>query len=232
MRKLIKEYKGFSLVEMLLTILILSVVMLLVASTLNTVIKASNTANSKNLARSDINYIMDILNRSVTNSDLDYIYLYDSSKRVFELKNGLPKIVTPADMDLEEVYSDVPLMDGISGNEIHVKVYGYSVWTCFGYFRDVNDEYGYIVKATLPDSDTFNHDLCFSESTEITILHSFSIDATDFNMSYIDIGDGKNSMFIINATLTPLYWPVSNSFPVTREVSRQVVVSTEALTWY
>jgi hypothetical protein len=29
-----------------------------------------------------------------------------------------------------------------------------------------------------------------------------------------------------------LYWPVSDSFPVTREVSRQIVVSTEALTWY
>jgi hypothetical protein len=35
-------------------------VMLFVASMLNTVIKTSHTANSKNIARSDINYVMDV----------------------------------------------------------------------------------------------------------------------------------------------------------------------------
>lgn len=243
MRKDIKMYKGFSLIEMLLTIVILTVVMLLVASTLNTVIKVSNTANSKNLARSDVNYIMDQYSRLISNSDLDDIYLYNSanynpnadtySSSIRYLgvdANGVPVIKTQPDGDLD-LYgiADRPV-DGAVGTEIHVRLYGYPLWTCLGYFRDELNNYGYIVKTT--KADLSDHSTCFEEGAIINILHSFSVDATDFSIRYVDIGDDKNSMFIINAGLTPLYWPVSDAFPVTKEVNRQIVISTESLTWY
>ena len=78
MRNLLKKYIGFSFIELLLTMMILGVIMLLVSTTLNTVIRASNTANSKNLARSDINYVMDIYNRLLTNAELTDIYLFNN----------------------------------------------------------------------------------------------------------------------------------------------------------
>lgn len=238
MRKEIKKYNGFSLIEMLLTIMILSVVMLIVATTLNTVIKASNTANSKNLARSDINYIMDLYSRLISNSELDDIYLFNSSsKREFRLANGLPSIYTPNPSSISSIYQDDTLVDQEKGNEIHVRLYGYSSWTCLGYFEsntgicnDSNGKCGYIVKATSPDLT--EHSTCFDNDAIITVLHSFAVNTSDFNIQYVDIGDEKNSMFIINAQLTPLYWPVSDTFPITRDVSRQIVISTEALTWY
>lgn len=239
MIKNIKKYNGFSLIEMLLTLMILTVVMLLVATTLNTVIKVSNTANSKNLARSDINYIMDLYSRLISNSDLDDIYLYNSADynltnpynapiRHLEINaNGMPVIITTGSLDQYGI-EDRPA-DGAFGTEIHVRLYGYPLWTCLGYFRD-NNEYGYIVKTTKVDLS--DHSTCFDSNAVITILHSFSVDATDFSIEYVDIGDNKNSMFIINAGLTPLYWPVSDAFPVTKEVNRQIVISTESLTWY
>lgn len=234
MKRNILIYKGFSLVEMLLTIMILSIVMLLVATTLNTVIKASNTANSKNAARSDINYIMDVFNRSVSNTELDDIYLYKSEQdRVFSVSTGFPKIATLNPSNIDDVYVNdiISLNDpnNRSGNEIHVKIYGYPVWTCLGFFKDA-DGYGYLVKTTNPNLT--DHSSCFNDSAVITVLNSFSINVKDFNIQYVDIGDDKNSMFIINSTMTPLFWPVSDSFPVTRDVSRQVVISTEALTRY
>ena len=58
------------------------------------------------------------------------------------------------------------------------------------------------------------------------------VDVMSFSIDYIQVADNRNSMFIIDATLQPLYWPVRETFPITREVSRQAVVSTEALTWY
>lgn len=235
MEKKILKYKGFSLVEMLLTIMILSIVMLLVATTLNTVIKASNTANSKNLARSDINYMMDIFNRSVSNAQLDDIYLYSSSsERVFTVASGLPEIYTDNPSNLDNIYETDLISNNdptkFNGNEIHVKVYGYPVWTCLGYFRDVDDKYGYLVKTT--NASLTDHSECFNSSAVITVLNSFSVDVKNFEIQYINVGDDKNSMFLINSTVTPLFWPVSDSFPVTRDVSRQIVISTEALTRY
>lgn len=243
MRKDIKKYNGFSLIEMLLTIMILSVVMLLVASTLNTVIKVSNTANSKNLARSDINYIMDQYSRLISNSDLDDIYLYNSanydsnagtynqSVRYLGVDaNGIPVIKPGGGENLDLYEATNRPIDGAVGTEIHVRLYGYPLWTCLGYFRDEANKYGYIVKTTR--ADLSNHADCFGKDAIINILHSFSVDATNFSIRYVDIGDNKNSMFIINAGLTPLYWPVSDSFPVTKEVNRQIVISTESLTWY
>ncbi len=228
------KYMGFSLVEMLLTIMILSVVMILVATTLNTVIKASNTANSKNLARSDINYMMDIFNRSVSNAQLDDVYLYNSSlERTFSVESGLPMILTTDISNIGDIYGEDLISIGdtstYNGNEIHVKIYGFPVWTCLGYFKDANG-YGYLVKATNPNLT--DHSVCFDQNAVITILNSFSVDVKDFTIQYVDIGDDKNSMFVINSTVTPLFWPVSDAFPVTRDVSRQLVISTEALTRY
>lgn len=236
MRKEIKKYKGFSLVELLLTIMILSIVMLLVASTLNTVIKASNTANAKNLARNDINYIMDLYSRLISNAELSDIYLYDSSAvRSFTLVNGLPAISSKP--SLGETYLSENLVDQQKGNEIHVRLYKYNYWTCLGYFestsgvcKDSNNKCGYIVKTT--KQVLTDHASCFDSSSVITVLQSFSLNVSDFGIQYIDIGDEKNSMFIVNAQLTPLYWPVSDTFRITRDVSRQIVISTEALTWY
>lgn len=231
MKKLLKKYMGFSLIEMLMTIMILSIVMLMVATTLNTVIKVSNTANSKNQARSDINFIMDLLNRSISNSQLDDIYIFNSSSvRRFNLTTGLPTISTIGSTDVSYNTTDYELANIVNANEIHVKLYGYTVWTCFGYFKDSNDEYGYLVKATAPDLT--DHSTCFNDTAVVTVLNSFSVDVKDLTIKYLDVGDEKNSMFIIDATLDPLFWPVSDSFPVTKEVTRQIVVSTEALTWY
>ncbi len=232
MKNEVRKYEGFSLIETLFTIVILSIVMLLVATTLNTVIKTSHTANSKNLARRDINYIMETYERLLSNARLDDIYLFDSSGiRSFGYNgNHMPIISTSVGAPLATVYDDqVELSDGVQGNEIHVRLYGYSTWTCLGYFKDARGN-GYIVKTT---SDGLSeHSSCFSDTAIISLLHSFSIDATDFFVSYIDIGDGENRMFVINATLTPLYWPVSNSFKIEPSVSRQLVVSTRALTRY
>lgn len=232
MRNLLKKYIGFSFIELLLTMMILGVIMLLVSTTLNTVIRASNTANSKNLARSDINYVMDIYNRLLTNAELTDIYLFNSeSVRNFALVGGIPRITTKGSGVGNTYVGDALTLDGGElGNEVHVKLYGYSLWTCLGYFRDSANEYGYIVKTSA--RNLTDHASCFSDTASITILHSFAVNAEDLTINYVDMGDDRNSMFLVNATLSPLFWPLSNTSLVTKEVSRQIVVSTQALTWY
>jgi len=231
MKKDRKTYEGFSLVETLFSIVILSMVMLFVASMLNTVIKTSHTANSKNMARSDINYVMDVYDRTLSNAKLEDVKMYDSSNvRNFGFNSdGIPVIQGGS---LGNTYAEGnPIPENI--NEIHVRLYGYDTWTCLGYFKYITgeNEYGFIVKATSNDLNVDNHETCFN--SPITILHSYSVDVSKFSIQYIDIGDGVNSMFVIDSEFTPLYWPMSNSFAlVTKGVSRKIVVSTRALTRY
>lgn len=234
MKKNNKKYEGFSLIEMLFTVVILFIVMLLVASTLNTVIKTSHTANSKNQARSDINYIMNVYDRLLTNSQLEDIKMYNSQavRRFGFDGNGLPRITgSPG-----SVYTTPLTVDGSTGNEIHIRLYGHSTWTCIGYFQDnrINPDnplpYGYIVKST--STDLTNPEDCFAPTANITLLHSFSNDISKFRMEYIDIGDKQNSMFVVNVTVNPLYWPSHNTYLLKKEVSRLLVVSTKALTRY
>ena len=233
MKKDRKTYEGFSLVETLFSIVILSMVMLFVASMLNTVIKTSHTANSKNMARSDINYVMDVYDRTLSNAKLEDVKMYDSSNvRNFGFNSdGIPVIQGGS---LGNTYAEGnPIPENI--NEIHVRLYGYDTWTCLGYFKYITgeNEYGFIVKATSNDLNVDNHDTCFAEDSPITILHSYSVDVSKFSMQFIDIGDGINSMFVIDSEFTPLYWPMSNSFNlVAKGVSRKVIVSTRALTRY
>ncbi|MDY0096983.1 MAG: prepilin-type N-terminal cleavage/methylation domain-containing protein [Candidatus Dojkabacteria bacterium] len=232
MRSIKRKYKGFSLIELLLTMMILTVIMLLVATTLNTVIKVSNATNSKNTARSNMLYIMDFLSRALTNAELADVYMYNSStiRSLGEGPAGELSILTPAGVG--SVYEDGKLEDtDFVGNEIHIKLYGYSDWTCIGYFED-RGGYGYLVRTVYEGDMGNDHSQCFSESAVITPMHSFMIDVENFNLEYIAVGDGENRLFLINATLNPLYWPVRDTFPVTRTISRQSVVSTKALTWY
>jgi len=255
MRKDIKQYEGFSLIEMLFTIVILSIVMLLVATTLNTVIKTSQTANSKNQARSDVNYIMNTYERLITNSDLEDIKMYNSlGVRKFGFdESGIPTIVSTS---LGDVYTNpnktLPTLT--SGNEIHVRLYGTDYWTCIGYFRDGWDsnytlpssspiKYGYIVKAIMKDlGDATEHANCFNQDATITLLHSYSNnimvknptgydEPLPFDMRYIKV-DENNSMFTIRVSVEPLWWPIKGTYLKQRWVTRQLAVSTKALTRY
>ncbi len=231
MKKVYRKYKGFSLVELLLTTMILVVIMLLVATTLNTVIKVSNTTNSKNIARTNMSYIMDYVSRALTNSEIGDIYMFNSSSvRTLGDNNGQLGIISS--VDLGSTYADGKLGDlAVQGNEVHMKLYGYNDWTCIGYFEDSNG-YGYIVRTVYEDDMQGDHSLCFNQSAIVTPMHSFMVDVSEFHLDYLVMGDMENRMFLINSTLTPLYWPVGDTFPINRNVTRQAVVSTQALTWY
>ena len=233
MRNLKRKYRGFSLIELLLTTMILCVIMLLVATTLNTVIKVSNTTNSKNTARSNVSYIMDFVSRALSNAELLDVYMFNSRsvRGIGQGHTGSIAVVPTG--NVSSAYSDGELGDtDLSDyNEIHIKLYGYDEWVCIGHFRDAKG-YGYLVRTVYEEDMGGDHSLCFGESSMVTPMHSFMIDVPTFNLDYLVVGDGSNRMFVIDATLRPLYWPMKNTSLVTQDVSRQSVVSTEALTWY
>lgn len=225
------KYEGFSLVEMLLTIAILGIITLLVATTLTTLIKVSLVANSKNQARNDINFMMELMNRSLGNSNVGDITLYNSGTvRVFNKQTMKVEDI----QSVGNVYDNPTLLIGTPANEIHVRSYGYNVWSCIGFFRDKEDQQiGYLLKTTNYNmSDPYE---CFNserENSYVAVLHSFTVNVLDFSVEYLVVGDDADNMFIINSVVTPVNWPTGFSVPVNKEITRQITVSSQGLTWY
>jgi len=230
MKKNIKKYEAFSLVEMLLTIAIIGIIMLLVATTLTTLIKVSMVSNSKNLARNDSNFVMEYMSRMLGNSTSSDIKIYDSSgARTFDLE----AMNTINGSNLEDAYVDNQSV----GNEIHIKSFGYDQWICIGFFKDsvVSDE-GYLVKSIYYEDTLVDHSSCFepideSSSKNYALLHSDAVKFTNFNIEYMSVGDNSN-LFVIDSTVIPVNWPTGFSVPVVKEITRQTTVSTQGLTWY
>ena len=232
MKREIKKYEAFSLVEMLLTIAILGIVTLLVATTLTTLIKVSIVSNSKNQARNDVNFMTELLNRSLGNSNVGDITLYQSSG-VRKFNRDTMK-VEDEDSGVGSTYSNPTLSIGEPSNEMHVRSYGYNVWSCIGFFQDSEDsEIGYLLKTTSYTLE--NHADCFDENRSdgyVAVLHNFAVNVVDFNVEYLVVGDDGDNMFIINTVVEPRYWPTGFSVPVNREITRQITVSSQGLTWY
>jgi type II secretory pathway pseudopilin PulG len=222
-----KIYEGFSLVEMLLTMIIIGFVFLLVSTVLSTLIKVSTISTAKTTVRSESEFILELIRRNVRNSNVGDVLIYSTSGRTYDGET----IVESGDI----LGYDSPLDAGEEGNEIHFRPNGYSRWVCIGFFLDTDDpDVGYILKSSTDDMSS-NHSICFDPDTsdyeKYTIqLNSEDVDVDSFRVKYIE-STYENYMIIADISAEPVYWYEGSGKLFNREVNRQVVVSTEGLTW-
>lgn len=223
-------YEGFSLVEMLITIVIIGVVMLTAATSLTTLIKISTVSSNKTRVRSESEFVLELVRRTVRNSNPSDVYIYDSSNvRTYTPEDNL--VVNKDGADITGTYAS-SLSETISGNEIHFRPYGYDNWICIGFFKSTNDaNMGYILRTS---ADTLSdHASCFVNTTTspyLIALNSEVVDVTDFKIAYTILKD-TNYLIRFDIKAEPTQWYLGTGAPVRREVYRQAVVSTEGIVW-
>ena len=233
-----KLFKAFSLVEMLITLAILSVVMLITTLTLNTIVKTSAIAKYKTVTRHEVDFAIELIDRLLSNSNVADVYVFDSSEvRYYDVQENQIRDNTESFSEEQIALKyDEELATGDEGNEIHVRPYGYPIWVCIGYFKDNNieDPRGYLVKRTMTNLTDENHASCFDQGVEPTqpllVLTSEEVSVTDFNVSYIKSAS-NNNVFYVDIMMEPIYW-VGSSDKIQKEVFRQAVITTKGLTWY
>ena len=220
-------YEGFSLIEMLVTLVITGFVFLFVATTLTTLIRVSNISTAKTTVRNESEFILELIRRNVRNSNVGDVLVFDTLGRVY---NG--EVV----VEIEAVTGfDDPLEAGTEGNEIHFRPNGYSRWICIGYFVSSEDpEMGYILKSSSEDISS-DHSTCFnpedSNYQKYAIqLNSEEVDINSFRVKYIE-STYENYIIVADMNAEPVYWYEGSGKLFNKEVNRQVVVSTEGLTW-
>jgi prepilin-type N-terminal cleavage/methylation domain-containing protein len=83
-----EKYQAFSLVEMLLTIVIIGMVMLISSVTLTTLIKVSTVASNKIRARNESEFVLELVRRTVRNSDPSDVLIFSTQEaRKFDFDN-------------------------------------------------------------------------------------------------------------------------------------------------
>ena len=232
-----KIFKAFSLVEMILTLGILSIVFLLTTRTLTTLIQVSTVTKYKTATRTEADFIVELVDRFLSNSKIDDMYIFDTRTcRSYDPTNGLGTTLTNA--ELQECYLE-SLDLGVIGSEIHVRLSGYDQMTCIGFFRtDPSDQSsnGYILKKTVEFGDTNEHYECFDGSVfnettyPVMVLNSKDITVKDFLVSYAQ-SESSNNIFYVDLEMEPLYWAPGMD-NIEKAVLRQSIVTTQGLTWY
>jgi hypothetical protein len=224
------KLKSFSLVEMILTLGILSIVFLMTTKTLNTVVRVSAISRYKTATRNEADFIMELTERLLSNSNIKDIYIYDSSAKSF---NGTS--FSGGDVAIYDSSLDM----GSVGNEIHVQPYNFDSWTCIGYFKDPqfgDNNKAYIVKRSVfgINDDPEGHHSCFqgpgSSDEPYLVLNSDDISVKNFQVSYVE-SSTENNLFYIDLEMEPLYWAPGES-TIEKSIYRQSVITTQGLTWY
>jgi type II secretory pathway pseudopilin PulG len=221
------KYEAFSLVEMLLTIVIIGMVMLISSVTLTSLIKVSTVASNKIRARNESEFVLELVRRTVRNSDPSDVLIFSTQEaRKFDFETMT--IVDTGLEDIESVYQELDEND--IGNEIHFRPYGYKDWICLGFFESSSDsEKGYILRTSAEDL-AGQHENCFSNAQYIIVLNSDYVDTNSFNIAYTVSNDG-NYLIRFDIESEPVDWYLGSGAPIKRTVFRQGIVSTEGLIW-
>lgn len=229
------KYEGFSLVEMLITIVIIGVVMLISSTTLTTLIKISSVSSNKTRVRNETEFVLELIRRTVRNSDPSDVYIYNSfNARTYNVTENIVED-TGEVADLSTIYGS-SLAQNTNGNEIQFRPYGYENWICIGFFRSKeNPDMGYLLK-TSAQNLWDQHSKCFvnndpNDYTKYIIpLNSEIVDIDAFNIAYTVLQD-SNYLIRFDIQAHPTQWYLAPGAPLNKEVYRQAVVSTEGIVW-
>ena len=230
-----EKYEGFSLVEMLISILIIGMVMLIASTTLTTLIKVSSVSSNKTRVRTETEFVLELIRRTVRNSDPSEVYIYNSEgARKYDPDTNL--IVENDDSTLVDAAYSSSLGENVTGNEIHFRPYGYENWMCLGFFKSTKDDnVGYILKTSAQNLLTDGQSTCFADndsnlSKYIIVLNSSSVSIKSFDIEYTVLED-NNYLIRFDIDAEPTQWYLGENKLVSRDVHRQTVVSTEGIVW-
>lgn len=211
------KYEGLSLIEMIITLLIVGMVLVVTSSTLAALIKASAIASAKTMSRSETEFILELLEKSIMNSQSEQIVMLSTER--FLTSEG--EIIGNTNV------TEVPFGGAQFANEIHYRPVRTSEWVCIGFVKggDGTDfqGQGFIVKGY---SDVQNNN-CLMNGP-VVILSADEIDIQEFDIYGYTTSLG-NYTFIIDMTVKPIYWIPGRQSVIQPEYTRQLIVSTRRL---
>ncbi len=232
------KYEAFSLIEMLITIIILGFILITCALVLTTLIKVSTVSTNKTRVRTESEYMQELLKRTIRTTDPANARLYNSlGSRQYNPSTSkiVPTVLSPSNP------YETHLGENQIGNEIHLKPFGSNKWLCVGFFYEVGNAMesdgktpkGYVIKTTMDDTNSSAAD-CFDSNKNkphnYIVLNSRFVNVSNMEVMYTMTED-KNKEFILNLRSDAIYWYFAKGAPLSRDILRQSIVKTEGVMW-
>jgi len=228
-----KTYEGFSLIEMLITMVILGFIMLISALVLTTLLKVSVTSTNKARVRTNSEYVLELLRRTIRTTNPDYVHVYKSSGRTYNANTGdvvIPRFEDNVHPNFREINYSTE-----TGNEIHIKPNNSEKWICLAYYKSADSEdkvKGYILK-TYADN-LKDHSKCFdvteNPSHNYMVLNTRFVSVDDFKIKVRDTVE-SNKIIQLDITSSAVFWYFGKDGIISRSFNRQAIVKTEGVIW-
>ncbi|MCB9790681.1 hypothetical protein H6764_01520 [Candidatus Nomurabacteria bacterium] len=216
-----RKYDGVSLVEMLITMVIMVAVLLVTSVILITLIKASAISSARTLSRNETEFLSQLLQRYIENSEADEIHVYSVTGRTIDADGNIGG---------SPVLAEVTAGSGDSGNEIQFRPIDSDKWICIAMYCDNascnSNAIGYVVKS-FSSAEGLS---CLDGTNQVTFITADTVDLDNFEIqSYVD--QSGNYSFIFDVTLKPIYWIPGRQSSFKPEYTRQLILSTGKLTY-
>lgn len=232
------KYRGFTLVEMIVTIVIMMMIMMMVAVTLNTMIRATLRSDVKLRVRDEVDTSLEVMRRFLSQADADEVRIYQS-ETIRTVNPETLQVETSPNANLSQIYSSAATSG--SANEIHILPPGGNRYICFGFFR-VPESYspsnasspqplqGFLFKTSYSVAKGYSPELCFDSSQadykmNAVVLNSNTINFEDFIL-YFNSAGGENTYFDVKIGAKSNKWYGDDEQSL---YYKQVVVSTGKL---
>ncbi len=226
------KYSGLSLIEMLITLVIISIILVVTSSTLVALIKASAISSARALSRDESEFVLELLERELKNADAlsNNVIIYNTPNTATGLRH-----IDFTDSSIVGKFVEntiLPVAPGGAGNEIHIKSNRYdNVWICMAFIKGMKDgqEVGVIVRREVTGYDSSPGIDCIGEGEDdIVFVSSEEVDVELLEIRSYSI-DTRNTTFIIDLTLKPVYWIPGKQSKIKPEYFRQLIVRTGKL---
>jgi prepilin-type N-terminal cleavage/methylation domain-containing protein len=154
------KYEGFTMIEMLISMLIMALIFLAIGNVLSTMIKTSNTVSSRMLIREEGEFLAEIFRKYIRNSSADNVKLYTRENSRIRF----------SDYEVDSLLGEPFLYDpeaGGSATEIHFRPSADSrnKVVCMGFFNDHDDgDRGYLIRSVTNFTGSWNDyeaEMCF-----------------------------------------------------------------------
>jgi type II secretory pathway pseudopilin PulG len=240
MKMRMKKFKGYSLVEMLISLGLISGVLVLVGLVLTTMIKTSIMADVRTLARTESEFLATVMQRNIENSIPDNILLFNRTNP-YIIENGA--IVVNEAIEFNNV-----LFDGSVANEIHMLPLTSDRWVCIapGYEIVDGEEHVYIMRTTVstsiisPYDDIDNHSSCFNPADNVelydylTYFNSEQVSISTEELRYAfelkGVQSPSDNLYIQSVIgVSPLEWIGGTTGPLKPEYLRTSLFKTHAI---
>ncbi len=223
------KYKAYSLVELLISIFIMSIILLMIGVTTTKMLQVSARATAIDKINNEFKFVSQDLKRNIAKMELGSYFLIDSAEsEVFrDLRLTQESGLTGGNITEDDFDIEISVFNQQRGDILFIRDYSNQSWKCYASVQNHEGNNQIVYSRSLEAWECLNPS-SFNESGEV--LTSSDNTLKGFEINSTDLIDG-NTSFIIDILMSPKTFGQNISTEELPEFSRRFEARTQKLSF-